>query len=184
MQNYELLFILPGTLGEDEVSPVVSNVKEVVEKSGSENVKIQDLGKSRIAYPMKHIRYGYFQLCQFKAEPGQIAEIRGKIRLMPDLLRAVITKSDSDKAVINKISAISDVTIRDNTGKAEEKKSGAKEVEHEAVGHHFKGVDQEKTKAAAKEESKEKTETKAENIKMEDIDKKLDALLEEDIAGV
>ena len=193
MKKYELLFVLPGTLSENEVAPAAEKIKAIVEKSGSKNVKMQDLGKSRIAYPVKHIRYGYFQLCQFETEPKNLSEINNTLRLMSDILRFMINTRNKEGVVLDKISAISDVTVRETNGQVKtfeeqrEQKSGyfkdkdkVVEVEEQVVASHQ--IDKPKTKTQTK--SAVKTETKAENIKMEDIDKKLDELLETNIADV
>lgn len=194
MKKYELLFILPGTLSENEVAPAVEKIKAVVEKNGGKNVKTQDLGKSRIAYPIKHIRYGYFQLFQFEAESKEVLEINNTLRLMSDLLRFNINLKTKEGVVLEKISAISDVTVRETSGpirsfegqkevKTEDQEAPAEkkiEVSEDIAASHQ--IDKPKAKTRAK--SKVKTETKAENIKMEDIDKKLDELLETDISDV
>lgn len=188
MKNYELLFILPGTLGEDEVNPIVNNIKDIIEKADGQEIKIQDLGKSRIAYPIKHIRYGYFQLCQFKSESKNITDIKEKLRLIPNLLRFVINKVGSEPNIIlDKISAISDVTVRHSPSKtiSEDKKPEEKEKEEEHItaGHQMDSMEQ-KTKQKTETKEDLKTETKVENIKLDDIDKKLDELLDTNITDV
>jgi small subunit ribosomal protein S6 len=196
MKKYELLFVLPGTLSENEVAPAAEKIKAVVEKSGSKNVKMQDLGKSRIAYPIKHIRYGYFQLCQFETEPKNLSEINNTLRLMADLLRFVINVKHGEGVAIDKISAISDVTVRELTGqvksfeeqkeqRSEEKEKGKEKEKVVEVAEEVAASHQlDKPKAKAKAKSKVKTETKAENINLEDIDKKLDELLDTNIGDV
>jgi hypothetical protein len=95
---------------------------------------------------------------------------------------------------LDKVSAISDVLIREvNTSKntetetVEDKKQDKEAVavledENATAGHQMDSI---KTKAKSEpKEVKAKTETKAENIKMEDIDKKLDELLDTNIADV
>ena len=116
MKKYELLFVLPGTLSENEVAPAAEKIKAIVEKAGSKNVKLQDLGKSRIAYPVKHIRYGYFQLCNFEAEPANVLEISNTLRLIPEVLRAMLNVREKPGVTLDKISAISDVTVRELAG--------------------------------------------------------------------
>ena len=39
MKNYELLCILPGTLSEDEVDPMVKQIEDVINKNGGESLK-------------------------------------------------------------------------------------------------------------------------------------------------
>ena len=80
MQNYELLFILPGTLSEDEVPALVNTVKEVLVESGVQNLEHKDMGKSRLAYPIKHIRYGYFHLAHFEAEGKSVEDVKVKLK--------------------------------------------------------------------------------------------------------
>ena len=190
MKKYELLFVLPGTLSENEVAPAAEKIKAIVEKSGSQNVKLQDLGKSRIAYPVRHIRYGYFQLCNFEAKAKDVLEISNTLRLMPEVLRAMVNIREKAGVALDKISVISDVTVRETTGqvklfegqRAENRgkdKEKAVEVTEEIVASHQ--LDKPKVKMT---KSKVKTETKVEDIKMEDIDKKLDELLGANIADV
>ncbi len=183
MKYYELLFILPGTLAEDEVGASVKEVKDLVEKAGGQGIKVQDLGKSRIAYPIKHIRYGYFQLCQFQAEPKSVVEIKDKLRLMANLLRSVVKNVKTEGGVFEKISAISDVLVREpnapRSNIGEERRPEIKVEEHISASHHIDSPEK-----PSRKKIKVKTETKAENIKMEDIDKKLDELLETNIADV
>ncbi|MBU0597040.1 30S ribosomal protein S6 [Patescibacteria group bacterium] len=97
MNHYELLFILPGTLTESEVVPLVDKIKEVVTELEGTNVTVRDLGKNRLAYPIRHIRYGYFHLCRFEAEADKIKAIRNKIGLMSEPLRALIQSFDPEK---------------------------------------------------------------------------------------
>ncbi|MBI5222502.1 MAG: 30S ribosomal protein S6 [Candidatus Magasanikbacteria bacterium] len=97
MQNYELLFILPGTMGEDETAPVIEKVKQLVANNGGADLALEPLEKKRLAYPMKHIRYGYFYLAFFRAEPSATAKIQTELRLMPELLRSLVGKFNPEK---------------------------------------------------------------------------------------
>ncbi len=195
MKYYEILFVLPGTLSEDEVTPEVDKVKKALETSGASDISIEDKGKSRLAYPMKHIRYGYFQLGSFQAEPSVLPKINAELKLLSGLLRTVIRKVDSPEAAkIDNITAISDVTVRDRGGRSRDtegkesasaESSGAvKETETaEAAARKMDAPKKDEAKEE-KKETKEEKSSKAEGVKMEDIDKKLDELLETDIADV
>lgn len=176
MQHYEVLFILPGTVAENEVAPVVAKVKETIEQSGGQEIILSDLGKSRLAYPMNHIRYGYFQVGRFMAEPRTLPEMQEKLRLMSQLLRVMITIVDPKKSMSTRIDVITDV--RDPKGPVPGV-SGEKD-------HEMTDIGVKEVVVASKVVTVEKpaTETKAENIHLEDIDKKLDELLDSDIANV
>jgi small subunit ribosomal protein S6 len=91
MKHYELLCVLRGTLSEDEVLTVIEKVKETITKLGGEILETKDMGKSRIAYPIKHIRYGYFHLIHFDAEPSVAPQVQNKLRLFSELLRSLVS---------------------------------------------------------------------------------------------
>lgn len=92
MQNYELLAVLPGTLSEAEVQPSVEKVKQVITENGGTGLEFNDMGKSRLSYPIRHIRYGYFYVGRFQAEPESVSKIQQKLKLLPELLRSLISK--------------------------------------------------------------------------------------------
>lgn len=167
MHHYELLFILPGTFAEDELAPHVAKVKETMEQSGVTECAIEGMGKSRLSYPMQHIRYGYFYLAYFQAEPKAVVAMQAKLTLMRELLRLMVRKYNPNKQIQRRIiPPTSQVVERETPAKP------AAELVQE------KGVRMEKPEAVPAAPK----ETKVEDIKLEDIDKKLDQLLETDIA--
>lgn len=183
MQNYELLFIMPGTMAEDETAPVVEKVKQVVANNGGANWELEPLEKKRLAYPMKHIRYGYFYLAFFRAEPAAAVKVRAELRLMPELLRSLVGKFNPEKQKMRKI----------DFGQA---LSGAEAVKPAVdIGAAAMGVAIEQSpekiiRPAAEEAKVEAQEDKvaAKKIKkpvdMDEIDKKLDEILDLDLGSV
>ncbi|MBT3948722.1 30S ribosomal protein S6, partial [Candidatus Parcubacteria bacterium] len=87
MKHYEMFCVLPGTLSEDEVTPVVDNVAQTLGSYDAQNVTREDMGKSRLAYPIKHIRYGYFHLFRFELEAENLVKLEKSVRLLDNLLR-------------------------------------------------------------------------------------------------
>jgi small subunit ribosomal protein S6 len=172
MQNYELLFILPGTLAEDEVKPLVAKVKETVEAVGGKEYVAEDMGKSRLAYPIDHIRYGYFQLAHFQAETKEVAAIEKKLRLLNNLLRVLIQKYDPSKKAqritfADQISADQPAFVPTPVSLSEENEASLN------IQSHTVPVKEEK-----------KTKKSSAKVSLDDIDKKLDEILEIDIDKV
>ncbi len=186
MRNYELLCVLPGTMTEDEVEPLVKQVEEIISQNGGENLKVEDMGKNRLAYPMKHIRYGYFRLFLFEAEKEKITGMREKISLIPQILRAMFSVYNPSKRKQSKINYVTDqsgfVTMTKDilAQKAAQDKSysrpsgGSSEQEKESGGQ-----------PSEKEKKQEKTEpTEKKKVDLKDIDEQLDKILDSDIASV
>ncbi len=167
MQQYELLFVLPGTLTEAEVVPVVDAVKNAVVEKGGTVKSMDDMGKSRLAYPMNHIRYGYFRLCRFDAEPAHLPLIEQKLRLNNDILRILLKKQGKGAMApvqfVSPISSVEREQPRDQENVVAEPRKEMPAPE-----------------AIAAKEAAPAVESK--KIQLEDIDKKLDEILEKDIA--
>lgn len=168
-QQYELLAIFPGTLAETEIGGAAEKVKSLLEKHGATDVVLHDLGKSRLAYPMKHIRYGYFRLYYFGADPATTPVLHGKVVLSNETLRAILRVRDPEKQPKIPEQIVSDAAIA--TEIDERRESG------------------DSVTAPVRERVEEKVpetpvERKTEAVQLEDIDKKLDELLEGDLTKV
>lgn len=90
MKKYELLLTLPGTLDDNEVKQEVESVVELVKEYSEGEVEKKSLGKIRLAYSVKQIRYGYYYTLVFEAEPTKMTELNQKLNLNKWLLRAII----------------------------------------------------------------------------------------------
>lgn len=102
MNKYELLLVLPGTLDEKEVGKLVQEIKDSVSVN-SQDVELNNLGKVRLAYPIKQIRYGYYYTLVFNAEPEAVKTISEKLRLRADVLRSMISHFNTNVTAAKKI---------------------------------------------------------------------------------
>ncbi|KKW33895.1 MAG: 30S ribosomal protein S6 [Parcubacteria group bacterium GW2011_GWA2_53_21] len=161
MHTYELLFILPGTLDDKEVAARSEEVVSLVKEFGSD-VELQPIGKNRLAYPIKQIRYGYFFIVVFKAPAPAVKKLEDRLALMRDLLRAMITHFNTGLTATQKIAYSTDssgvTTMTEKSAEWSEQKAPLV-AEAEAV-------------AAAKSPDKE--------LNIEEISKKLDDLISGD----
>ena len=200
-----MLCVLPGTLAEDEVQPLVDSVKKIVTEQGGSELTVEDQGKSRLAYPIKHIRYGYFSLFTFQAEAEHIPAIQAKLRMERQLLRSVITLFNPEtREAMEKVMKKMQQKQHDyERGKKQEErkedskpaqsKPAVKEQKAEAVVSktESKKVETVAEQAPASEEKAKEdipvsapVETKSEDVNLEDIDKKLDELLDKTLEDV
>jgi small subunit ribosomal protein S6 len=170
MKNYELLFILPGTLTEEEVLPFGEKVKTIVVEAGGESVSIRDLKKNRLAYPIRHIRYGYFQICHFEADPDSIAEMQKKFAVIPELLRALIQLYDPKKQK----------EIETEHFTTAERARAPKSAEKKRV---QRGMRLEEVPVAKKTKEKKEKQPKK-RVSLEEIGQELDKILDSDISSV
>ena len=192
---YELFCILPGTLTEEESNAKIQSILDIMKENGAEDVKTKEGGKSRLAYPMKHIRYGYFYTILFTTDTTQIATIKEKLRLVTDILRTMLhvyneEEYNKKEAKIQKMKQRSERFSQKKVEKQEAPKEERKPVKKEGVKPAAEAPTE--TKADVKEEAKEesapqeevvpKVEEKKQDI--EDINKKLDEILEKDLTDI
>jgi|AntAceMinimDraft_4_1070372.scaffolds.fasta_scaffold02398_2 small subunit ribosomal protein S6 len=193
MNNYEMLCVLPGTLAEDEVTPVVEKIKETLSNKEVQNLSVKDMGKSKLAYPIKHIRYGYFQLFHFDLDSEELQSLEKDVRLLSNIIRIVVKKYNPETAKDYVLAT--DPTALSAKEKPEEKRERrpfrkpAYEIrKKEEESKKVEEIKEEKPIEVKTEDKKEETKKikikKEEKISIDDIDKKLEEILKKDIDNV
>lgn len=174
MQKYELLLILPGTLDDKEVVTRSAEVVAIVKEFASD-VDLQVMGKNRLAYPIKQIRYGYFFTATFMAEAAPLKKLEERLSLTRDILRAVVTHYNTGITAAQKIAYSTDnsgVTTMVEKDTSWEAKKTPEMVAPVAV-------------VAEQDVLAKKAGDHAGHMNMEEISKKLDDLMSGDaIPGV
>ncbi|MDD4995157.1 MAG: 30S ribosomal protein S6 [Patescibacteria group bacterium] len=100
--NYELLYIISAQYTDDEVAGLKDKVTAALQKSPINILTNENLGKLKLAYPIKHARHGFYILVEFETEPAAVRGLEREIRLMPEVLRHQLislgAKRPSDEA--------------------------------------------------------------------------------------
>lgn len=92
MRDYEMMVIINPDLGDEEVSQVLEKFKEIITQGGGELEKIEEWGKRKLAYEIKHKKEGYYAVFYFKGQPDLPDRLRREIRLNPDVYRGMIIR--------------------------------------------------------------------------------------------
>ena len=90
MNEYELLYIVPTQFTDDEVKDVQKNINGFIEKYGGKLLSEKNLGKIRLAYPIKKVAHGTYVLAYFNSDPAQIKDLDRELRLHDEVLRHTI----------------------------------------------------------------------------------------------
>lgn len=96
--HYELLYIIANKFSEDEISPIVEKVKNIITEAEGKITHTEDWGKKRLAYPIKSFGYGYYNLVEFDLAGANLAKVERLFRLMPEVLRHQIVRRDANIA--------------------------------------------------------------------------------------
>lgn|GEM_PF-620159 len=86
-QRYELLYIIPTTMTEEEAGAVETRMSALITKYGGTVEVTKRLGKLHMAYPIKDQHHGYYVLTYFTADRDSLATIDTNLRIQTEILR-------------------------------------------------------------------------------------------------
>ena len=92
--NYEVLYVLNPTLGEEETAALVARFKELAEGHGTVT-EVDEWGKRRLAYPINDLEEGYYVLMTFSSDPAFPAELDRLMRINASVMRSIIVAKDA-----------------------------------------------------------------------------------------
>lgn len=94
MAKYELMYIVGSQTSDDEISKVVDEVKKYISDNAGIIEKSEELGKKKLAYPIKKSRNGYYVVVNFSAPSEKVNDIEHRIRTSQNVIRHLIINMD------------------------------------------------------------------------------------------
>ena len=88
------MYIIPSKYSETEIEVVTKTVSEQLEKRGAKTVKTQNLGKQKFAYPIKKNTHGTYILSYVEMEGEHVAQVDADLRLEEGVLRHILIKRE------------------------------------------------------------------------------------------
>lgn len=174
LKKYELMLIFSGEIPEQDFERELEKVKEGL-KEFTKKIEYEDLwGKREFTYRVKKQKRGYYSVLDFSASPAAIHELRADIKLNPYILRHLLIALPEDY----EYGKYKEQVLREERAvKAKEEKkvkaarakiTAPAAVESVGVEEAVAKIDIDKPKIAGKEEEQE----------LENVEKKLEKILE------
>lgn len=91
--NYEVLYVINPTLGEEETAALVAKFRELAESRGTV-AEVDEWGKRKLAYPINDLDEGYYVLMTFSADPAFPAELDRLMRINTGIMRSIIVSKE------------------------------------------------------------------------------------------
>lgn len=93
MRNYEIMFIVRPTLGEEEIKKVAKDFESILTNNGANVTEFKEMGQRELAYEVKKFKSGYYFLINLEASDDKaINEFDRLARISSDVIRHLITK--------------------------------------------------------------------------------------------
>lgn len=91
-QGYELLYLIPAQINEEELPAITEKVKELIEAQGGIIEKNELWGKRKLAYPIKGCRLAYYWLVRYEAPAAANKKINTGLGLLTKITRHIISQ--------------------------------------------------------------------------------------------
>lgn len=161
-QHYELVFLLRLSTPEAEAAKLNEFLKKTISEQGVV-AKFGEIGNRKLAFPIKKEEHAIYWLYEFDAEPTVVQKLHHELSLHEHVLRFLI--------VTTKPKTQEDIDREERMKQSIERaklKEGQKEKETARI------------KKAAETPEETKPIVEKEKISLEELDKKLDELLDDD----
>ncbi len=94
MRNYELTFILPSDIVEEDLNNTVSQIQTWVEGSQGKVTKVDHWGRRHLAYNIAEYREGYYMLLNLELDPQATTELERNLKLSDKVMRHLLIRLD------------------------------------------------------------------------------------------
>lgn len=91
MKNYEIMFIVRPTLGEEEIKEVVKNFENILVTNGGKITNFKEYGKRDLAYEINNFKSGYYFLFNVETENSKAVDEFNRLSLISkEIIRHLI----------------------------------------------------------------------------------------------
>lgn len=92
LNSYELIMIISPEAAEENFEAAVEGVSRFVSDRGGVVSEVENWGKRRLAYPIKHFSEGSYVLARFQMRPEHNRELEANLRISEDVIRHLLVK--------------------------------------------------------------------------------------------
>lgn len=96
MKEYELALVVNAKITDEERTAVVDRARNYITRHGGEVGETEEWGKRKLAYPIQKMEEGYYYFVQFTAGPETPNELEQRMRIMDNVLRYLIVRTDGE----------------------------------------------------------------------------------------
>jgi small subunit ribosomal protein S6 len=96
-QAYEVVVVTSADSSEADRKKILEQIKKIIEAEKGEVTDTQDWGRRELSYEIKKATSGFYSLITFKGNSKIPGVLNSKFRLMEELLRYLVVRSEGEK---------------------------------------------------------------------------------------
>ena len=106
--TYELMFIVRPDMTDEDLDKLISTLQSVVPTSGGNVVKVEKMGKRRLAYTVRRFHDGIYVLMIVEGGGAVIHELERRLRVTEPVIKFLTVRVDEEQKRLAKIKALRD----------------------------------------------------------------------------
>ena len=102
---YEMMYIAEPDTADDHIEKLNDAISDLIKTQGGNVVKVEDMGRRRMAYKIKKFTEGRYVLFELEGSGKEIAELERRMRVNDTIFRYITVRVDEDRKAAEKIRA-------------------------------------------------------------------------------
>src|SRR5262249_30921161 len=94
-RDYELGIVINPDVGDEQARAIVERVTQTIATNGGDVIRVNAVGRRRLAYPIQHHRDGLYFFFDLNLPPTAVVEVERTLHLNEDLIRHLLLLRDS-----------------------------------------------------------------------------------------
>jgi small subunit ribosomal protein S6 len=107
-RTYELMFIVRPDMQDEDLDKLISTLQSVVPTSGGNVIKVEKMGKRRLAYTVRRFHDGIYVLMVVEGGGPVIHELERRLRVTEPVIKFLTVRTDEEQKRLGKIKALRD----------------------------------------------------------------------------
>ena len=107
-RTYELMFIVRPDMTEEDLDKLISTLQAVVPPSGGAVLRIDKMGKRRLAYAVRRFHDGIYVLMVIEGGGAVMHELERRLRVTEPVIKFLTVRTDEEQKRLAKIKALRD----------------------------------------------------------------------------
>src|SRR5215475_7026574 len=125
-RTYEVMYIVDPETADEKIGKLNEAVGKLIEKEGGTVVRMDDIGRKRMAYPIQKKTEGHYVLFEIDGSGQEIAELERRMRVNDMIMRYITVRVDEDRKSADK--------KREKREKRAEKRASFRPAPEQSVG--------------------------------------------------
>src|SRR3984957_363183 len=114
-RTYELMFIVRPDMTEEDLDKLISTLQSVVPPAGGNVVKVEKMGKRRLASTVRRFHDGIYVLMVIEGGGPVMHELERRLRVSEPVIKFLTVRIDEEQKRLAKIKAIRDARKKVST---------------------------------------------------------------------